>query len=93
MKGDITRLANYLQAQEIDGPKSGVTRRWTVHSGNVPHGQVGEPLCTVSWYAPWRRYCVEVDHGIVLDVECLTALATFVDRRTREHKAQRVAAR
>lgn len=84
----IERIGPYMQAAEGERSPSGLTRRWSIHSGNVPDGHVGDPIAVVSWYAPWRRYAVAPGPGVILDAECMRTLADFCDHKTREQRAE-----
>lgn len=43
----------------------------------------GEPLGTVQWYSPWRRY-VFYPIGGLFDSRCLIDIASFIDARMAE---------
>jgi hypothetical protein len=60
---------------------SGKTRKWTVQSRD------GALLMRVSWYAPWRRYTVDIGGcKTICDASCLREIADFLDKINAEHK-------
>jgi hypothetical protein len=60
---------------------SGKTKVWAVHSKeNQSH------LGTVSWYAPWRKYCFAPIAPSIFEWDCLREIATFCERATTLQK-------
>lgn len=70
----------------VDGGRSvsGRTRVTRV----LNHG--GGFLGRISWYAPWRRYCVEMEPGAIFDAACLHEIAEHLTLQTEEQKAIQV---
>lgn len=66
---------------------SGKTKQWRVANRG------GSFLGTVSWYAPWRKYCFEPLESLVFDAGCLREIAAFCELETREQRAGRVLSR
>lgn len=65
-----------------------VTQVWRVVA---KRGDVA--LGWVRWDTAWRRYVFAPLAMTIYEQDCLRDLATFVEDRTREHKAARAAAR
>ena len=66
----------------------GVTKRWEIRAkqGSVLIGRV-------SWSTGWRRYVLQPGYPTEWEQDCLRDVADFLELRTREHKAARVAAK
>lgn len=61
---------------------SGKTKRWLVTPKTG-----GADIGTVAWWAPWRKYCFFPADNTVFEQDCLRDIATFIEERTKEHKA------
>ena len=75
-------MAKWIEFREVGAP--GVTRVWHVHAK-----QGGDILGVVRWYSGWRRYVFAPVEGSEYEQDCLRDIAAFVERETRERKAQR----
>lgn len=72
---------SFLNFVELGRSASGKTR--IVQVKDRPGGLLG----SISWHAPWRRYCFESRSGIVFDANCLRDIAEHLDAYTAEQKA------
>ena len=72
----------YLQFIDLGIATGQKTHRFSVLSG-------GSYLGVVKWYAPWRRYVLFPETGVLFDYGCMTELATFVGDVTQAHKEAR----
>jgi|APCry1669189883_1035261.scaffolds.fasta_scaffold299619_1 hypothetical protein len=63
------------------GNKTAIWRVWTKDE----HAIIGQ----VRWFAPWRKYCFFPSLDTVFEEVCLRDIASFVEARTREHRAAR----
>jgi hypothetical protein len=73
----------WIRFREQGSSPSGKTRRWTV----LPTHEVGLPLGSVSWYAPWRCYAFSptLAGASVFERRCLRDIANFLEDQTIEH--------
>lgn len=77
-------MAKWIAFEEEPVRDGRVTREWRVvakQSGNV--------LGVVRWYTGWRRYVFAPEWGSEYEQDCLRDIASFIERETRERKAQR----
>lgn len=69
------RLGKYMTAQALGlGPRE-------VYLVRARNGAV---LGGFEWYAPWRTYVFQPEHGAEFSPDCLRELAAFAEARTRE---------
>jgi len=54
------------------------TKVWECRN-NKTGGRLGE----ISWYGPWRKYCVDFEPGCVFDDGCLGDLIHFLNQLKR----------
>lgn len=71
---------SFLRFEPAGTSPSGLTKRWIIE----PASGTGE-LGTVHWYAPWRKYVVEIG-GIIYDANCLREVADFTEQETVKHR-------
>lgn len=74
-------MKSFLDFVHADSSPSGKTERWWVNS------KTGDPLGSINWYAPWRRYVFYPTHNTLFDVACLTAIAQFIEQQMTARKA------
>ena len=73
----------YLVFQDVGLSKSGITRH--VRVSNLS----GQLLGAISWRPGWRRYAFFVQGaGVVLDADCLHALADELELMMADHRAK-----
>ena len=48
----------------------------------------GDILATISWYAPWRKYCLNTMHGMVFDPQCINEIGEFIANLNKAHKGK-----
>jgi hypothetical protein len=60
---------------------SGKTKRWAIQTLGGTH------LAYVSWYAPWRKYTVQVGTEI-FDSGWLREIADFLDKENQDKKGR-----
>jgi hypothetical protein len=70
---------SYLNFTNGPSSASGLTRTWSVGSSAIYLG-------TISWYAPWRKYCFYPKGDTVFDDSCLHDIASFCASVTIAHK-------
>lgn len=76
-------MSRWIRFEEGPRSPSGKTRSWSVVA---KHG--GVELGAVYWYAPWRKYAFAPSpYETVFEQDCLRDIATFIESRTREHRA------
>ena len=63
---------SYIHFIENGTSKSGLTKIWSVKA------IAGTHLGSISWHAPWRRYCFTPATNTIFDQECLTDITTFL---------------
>ena len=59
---------------------SGKTKIWSVMN------QSGGNLGGISWFSHWRRYVYQPITSVILDAQCLSEIAAFCEKETREKK-------
>jgi hypothetical protein len=72
--------AKWIRFEEI-APPSTKTKRWAV----MPKDG-SERIGSVSWYAPWRKYCFFPRPETVYEQDCLRDLARFCEAETTKHR-------
>lgn len=74
---------SYLNFVDCGTSPSGKTRMWQVQ--NISQGVV---LGWVKWYAPWRKYVVDIASGL-FDPDCLDEISKFARSKTQEHRGDK----
>jgi len=75
----------YIDFIRIPNP-SKKTKRWEIHN------RKGEILGSISWYSPWRQYCIVLDaynifgDTIIFSAGCLGYIEDFLEQINKEHK-------
>lgn len=75
-------MSKYLRFEPLPTPPKKKTKRWLVVTKSSTLGQV-------AWYAQWRCYCFYPRVGTIFNTECLTDIATFCEKETREQRSTR----
>ena len=52
---------------------------WAVHAKRS-----GDLLGMIAWYAHWKCYVFQPDHGAEFDAKCLRDIANFLEKITNE---------
>jgi hypothetical protein len=72
---------SYIQFLDAGESQSGLTKIWHVRSN------AGAMLGTISWYAPWRRYCFHPTEATTFDAVCLLEISDFCAGKGKAHNA------
>lgn len=75
MTGGNVRLGKYMTAYPISGGKR---EPWVIK------GSSGHYIAYLEWYAPWRQYVMNAESTAVFSHDCLTAIAGFCQKLTRQ---------
>ena len=70
---------SYIHFVDAGTSKSGLTKIWYVKS------VAGTALGTISWHAPWRRYCFTPAVNTLFDAECLIDITNFLTLEMDNH--------
>jgi hypothetical protein len=70
---------SYIHFVDAGESKSGLTKIWYVKS------DAGVSLGTISWYAPWRKYCFHPNGTTTFDEKCLHEIGHFCYEETVIH--------
>lgn len=61
------------------------TRKKTIDISVVSISE-GYALAGISWYAPWRQYCLDTYAQNVFNSQCLKDITEFLDNLNKIHK-------
>lgn len=71
------RVEKYISFKEI--PPLAKTRRWYVLD------KERKPFALIKWYGGWRKYVCYFQEDSWCDSDCLTLIAEFISKATKEH--------
>lgn len=75
MTGGNVRLGKYMTAYPVSGGKR---EPWAIKDSS------GHYIAYLEWYAPWRQYVMNAESTAVFSHDCLTAIAGFCQKLTRQ---------
>ena len=70
---------SYIHFVPLGSSTSGLTKLWSVKS------VAGVTLGTISWHAPWRRYCFTPATNTIFDANCLQEINNFLFQEMVKH--------
>lgn len=75
MTGGNVRLGKYMTAYPVS---CGKREPWAIKDAS------GHYIAYLEWYAPWRQYVMNAESTAVFSHDCLTAIAGFCQKLTRQ---------
>lgn len=75
MTGGNVRLGKYMTAYPVSNGKH---EPWVIKDSN------GSYIAYLEWYSPWRQYVMNAESTAVFSHDCLSAIAGFCQKLTRQ---------
>lgn len=74
-------MPEHVRFIQVGKSPSGKTLLWRVDSATY-----SDPLGSISWHTPWRRYAFAPREYTIYDASCLREISEFCYRQTSLHK-------